>query len=129
MKQVTFMEKYPVFVAEIGKDETTHGDVDAIVAYLKDCIAGHGKAVFISAFDHYEHTRSLGGEIGAGILAAKNVIFCFGFALPNATVMGVRPRSIGVCDMGDKFVVSFLEAPVKPANDSMEAWVKAIRNR
>jgi len=31
--------------------------------------------------------------------------------------------------MGDKFVVSFLEAPMKPANEAMEAWVKGLRDQ
>jgi hypothetical protein len=44
-------------------------------------------------------------------------------------VLAVRPRSIGVADMGDKFVVSFMEAPMKPANDAMEMWVKGLRNQ
>ncbi|WP_414718902.1 DUF6858 family protein [Sulfuricella sp.] len=41
----------------------------------------------------------------------------------------MRPRSIGVADLADRFVVSFLEAPMKPANESMKAWVKGLRNR
>ena len=39
----------------------------------------------------------------------------------------MRPRSIGVADIGTKFGVSFLEAPMKPANDTMVSWVKGLR--
>ena len=42
--------------------------------------------------------------------------------------MAVRPRSIGIADMGDRFVVSFMDAPMKPANDAMQAWTLALRN-
>jgi hypothetical protein len=42
-------------------------------------------------------------------------------------VLAVRPRAIGVADMGDRFVLSFMEAPMQPANEAMEAWVKGLR--
>ena len=127
MKQTLLQEKYPIFVAEIGKDETDCQTVEAVADYLKARIAEKEKVVFIGVFDHYAHTRGLGGEIAPGIVGALDVIFCFGFALPNPQVLAVRPRSIGVADLGDKFVISFLEAPMKPANDAMEAWVLGLR--
>ena len=40
--------------------------------------------------------------------------------------LAVRPRSIGVAEMADSFVVSFLEAPNPEANAAMESWVKGI---
>jgi hypothetical protein len=127
MKQTLLQEKYPVFVAEIDKNETDCKAVEDVVSYLKAKIAEQEKVKFIGVFDHYAHTKGIGGEINPDIKAAVDVIFCFGFALPNPQVLAVRPRSIGVADMGDKFVVSFLEAPMKPANDAMEAWVKGLR--
>jgi hypothetical protein len=127
MKQTLLQEKYPVFVAEIDKGETACKNVDEIVAYLKDKIAGNPKVQFIGVFDHYVHTTRIQGEINPAIKAAVDVIFCFGIALPNPQVLAVRPRSIGIADMGDKFIVSFMEAPMKPANDAMEAWVKGLR--
>jgi hypothetical protein len=127
MKQTLLQEKYPVFVAEISKDETACKTVEDIVVYLKAKIAEKEKVQFIGVFDHYAHTKNIGGEIAADIVGAVDVIFCFGFALPNPQVLAVRPRSIGVADMGDKFVISFLEAPMKPANEAMEAWVKGLR--
>lgn len=129
MKQTLLQEKYPLFVAEIDKNETTCARVEDIVDHLKARIAEKDKVVFIGVFDHYAHTKNIGGEINPDIQAAVDVIFCFGFALPNPQVLAVRPRSIGVADMGDRFVVSFLEAPMKPANDAMEAWVKGLRNK
>lgn len=127
MKHTLLQEKYPVYVAEIGKDETRCQNVDEVVAYLKDRIAENPRVKFIGVFDHYQHTKNLGGEIHPDIKAAVDVIFCFGFMLPNPQVLAVRPRAIGVADMGDKFVLSFMEAPMQPANEAMEAWVKGLR--
>jgi hypothetical protein len=129
MKQTLLQEKYPVFVAEIDKTETSCNNVDEVVAYLKAKIAEMTKVQFIGVFDHYAHTKNIGGEIAEGIVGAVDVIFCFGFALPNPQVLAVRPRSIGIADMGSKFVVSFLEAPMAPANLAMETWVKGLRNK
>ena len=129
MKQITVLEKYPVFTLEVGKNETSYKNVDAILAYLKEKIDTHPVAVYIGEFDHYAHTNSLAeGEIAEDIKDAKNIICCFGKKLPKPVVLAVRPRSIGVADMGDGFVVSFLEAPNPEANSAMEDWVKGIVN-
>lgn len=129
MKQTLLQEKYPVLVSEIDKNETACRNIDDIVSYLQAKIADNPKVQFIGVFDHFAHTTKIGGEIAAPIQAAVDVIFCFGFALPNPQVLAVRPRSIGIADLGDKFVVSFMEAPMKPANEAMEAWVKGLRQQ
>lgn len=130
MKQTLFQEKYPVFTLELGKDETTGTSVDAIIDYLKARIAEHPAAVYIGVFDHYAHTKSLpGGEIAPELLDAKNLIFCFGTKLPNPGVLAVRPRSIGIAELADKFIITFMEAPMPHANQAMEAWVKALKNK
>ena len=128
MKQTLLQEKYPIFVAEIGKAETTYQTVDALVDYYKDKIAENPKVQFIGVFDHYAHTTKIGGPIVEGMTAAGDIIFCFGLAIPNPQMLAVRPRSIGIADMGDKFVISFMEAPMQPANQAMEAWTLALRN-
>jgi len=129
MKQSIVMEKYPVFELDIKKSETTFKTVDEIIAYLKEKIDNHPVAVYIATFDHYSHTKSLAdGEISSDILDAKNIVCCFGKKLPKANMLAVRPRSIGVAELSDEFVVSFLEAPNPIANDAMESWVKGIVN-
>ena len=129
MKQITVMEKYPVFTIEIAKNETTYKHVDEVIEYLKTQIEAHPIAVFIGVFDHYSHTSSLEvGEIAEDIKDAKNLICCFGKVLPKPEVLAVRPRSIGVAEMDESFVVSFLEAPNPDANAAMEKWVKSIAN-
>jgi F420-0:gamma-glutamyl ligase len=130
MKQITVLEKYPVFTLEVTKEETSYQSVDEILAHLKVKIEEHPIATYIGEFDHYAHTTSLAeGEIADEILAAKNIICCFGKKLPKAVVLAVRPRSIGVAELEDRYIVSFLEAPNPDANNAMENWVKEIANK
>jgi len=130
MKQKIMQEKYPVFVLEMMKDETDLTTVKEIIDQLKANIEADPNARFIATFDHYGHTSSLEvGEIAEGILDAWNIVFCFGIAIPNPEVLAVRPRSIGVVEMTDRFVVSFLEAPMPVANTTMEKWVRALRRQ
>lgn len=129
MNKSILQDKYPVFTLELPKMETSFKTVDEIIAHFKTQIDAHKAARFIAVFDHYAHTSALeDGEIGEGILDAKNIVFCFGIALPTAAVMAVRPRSIGVTEMADTFVINFLEAPMPVANTAMEDWASALRN-
>ncbi len=127
MKQITVMEKYPVYTLRVEKSETDCQTIDAIFDYLKQQIEAHPIATYIGEFDHYAHTTSLeAGEVSEEIKAAKNLVCCFGKVLPKPEVMAVRPRSIGVAELEDAFVISFLEAPNPDANKAMETWAKGI---
>jgi len=127
VKQITVMEKYPVFTIEINKNETTYNSVDEILNYFKSCIEAHPIATYIGEFDHYTHTKNLeAGEISDEIKDAKNIICCFGKMLPKPEVLAVRPRAIGVAEITESFVISFLEAPNPDANAAMESWAKGI---
>ncbi len=126
MKKTIFMDKYPVFSLEIQKDETGLKSLDEIVEYYKNKIDKHPIAAFISIFDHYSHTKALDGEINPEIKNAKNVVFCFGAALPSTKILAVRPRSIGISELEDSFVIDFIEAPNEKLHDVMEQWSKDI---
>ncbi len=115
-------------MVDIAKSETRYDSVAAIADYFKDCIANTPRVSYIGTFDHYAHTQAIGGEIAPDIRAATNVLFCFGHALPNPQVLAVRPRSIGIADLGSHFVITFMDAPMKPANDAMQAWALALKN-
>lgn len=129
MKQSLFQEKYPLFTLEVDKNETSHQSVDAIIDYLKSKVEENSNTVFIAVFDHYSHTSSLpDGEISPDIKDAKNLVFCFGIKLPGPQVMAVRPRSIGVTELEDKFIINFMEAPMPIANTTMEQWAKSIKD-
>ena len=127
MKQITVMEKYPVFTIEIEKNETSYSTIDEMFAFIREQIAAHPVATYIGEFDHYAHTTSLAeGKMDEEILAAKNLICCFGKVLPKPEVLAVRPRSIGIAEKAESFVISFMEAPNAGANKDMEKWVKAL---
>jgi len=131
LKEILLQETFPVYCLEFGHGETDYSSVDEIVGYFKQRIEAHRCARFIAEFDHYEHTRSLSeGWIDKDIQAARNIIFCFGITLPDPHVLAVRPRSIGVAETTEGFLVTFLETPMPVANTAMEGWVKGLlRNR
>jgi len=57
------------------------------------------------------------------IIAGKILLFCFGQSIPKPQAMAVRPRNIAIAEFEDKFVVSFLEAPVEKANTKKIDWI------
>lgn len=130
MKKTIFMEKYPVFSLEIQKAETTYNSVDTIIEKLKELIEAHPVAVYITTFDHYAHTSSMqDGVINPDIKDAKNLIFCFGKQLPSTTMLAVRPRSIGVSELENSFMLEFLEVPNEQMHVITENWVTSIANK
>ena len=126
MTQTNFMDKYPVHSLKIPKDKTNLNNIDEILSYFKNKIIQHPIATFISIFNHYEHTQSIKGEINPEILDAKNILFCFGSAIPNSKILAVRPRSIGVAEYDDFFMIEFMEAPKKEIQELLVIWSKEI---
>lgn len=123
-------ESYPMLVYELRKDETRLSSVDQIIAFLRGCIEEHRWSLAIAEFDHYAHTRSLdAGQVDGEILAAKNIIFCFGLTLADPGALGLRPRSIGVCELLDRFVLSYMQAPMPVANTVIRDWLESLRRR
>ena len=129
MKKTIFMDKYPVFTLEVDKNETTFTNVSEILDYYKDLVDGHKLAAYIATFDHFTHTTKLGGEIIPEILDAKNIVFCFGAAIPNTKILAARPRSVGVAELKDSFVIEFIEAPNEQLHNVMEKWANSIVNK
>lgn len=121
------MEKYPVYTLELEKNEIAQKDVDSIIEYFQNKIEAHPIARFIAIFDHYSHTQALGGEINAQIKDAKNIVFCFGAAIPNTKILAVRPRSIAVAELENSFIIEFMEAPVDKLQEVMEEWAKDLK--
>jgi len=127
MIQSIFKEKYPIYSYIIKKSDTNKKSVDEIIAYFKEKVDNHPVATYIATFDHFTHTSSLKEHvINPDILDLKNIIFCFGAEIPTSKVAAVRPRSIGVCEMKETFVIDFMEAPNDKANSFMENWAKNI---
>ncbi len=129
MTKILFNETYPIFTLTLHKEQTPYNSVDALLDALQAHIDAHGIATYIGRFDHFSHTCSLAdAEISTTIQDAKNILFCFGKELPNPLILAVRPRSIGVADMGESFVLSFLEAPNPVANEAMQSWCTALQH-
>jgi hypothetical protein len=128
MKEKIFKEKYPIFEIEFKKNELKYKNVDEIIVALKEKIDANPVIAFIAIFDHYKHTLSLqDGIINPNIKDAKNIIFCFGKEIPTPEIMAVRPRSIGVCEMQDSFVINFLEAPSETVNKTIKEFIKSLK--
>lgn len=129
MKQVLLKDKFPVYTLDILKSETTFNNTDEVIDYLKSKIEEHPTARFIAVFDHYGHVKALEkAEIDENIVDSKNILFCMSGAIPNAMIAAVRPRSIAVNELIDKFVVNFMEAPMEAPTNTMVEWVSSIKN-
>lgn len=129
MQQLQFQDKYPIRQTRIEKSQTSAANAVAVIDRLKQQVDADSRTAFIGLFDHMGHTRNLNGEIAADIIDARHIVFCFGIKLPNAEVMAVRPRSIGVTEYADHFVINFLEPPMPMATEAMEGWVAALRDQ
>ncbi len=127
MKKTVFMDKYPVYSIEFLKSEMRLSSTKEVVEYFKEKISNHPVAEFIALFDHYAHTKKLGGPVMDGLLDAQNVVFCFGQAIPATKILAVRPRSIGICEFEDKIVIDFMEPPKEELNKVMEEWTKGLK--
>jgi len=126
MQKSIFMDKYPIYSLTINKSETKMTNVPQIIEHFKGKIEAHPIATLIAVFDNYAYTKAQNGEIMEGLKDAQSVIFCFGPAIPNTKILAVRPRSIGVCELEDAFVIEFIEPPKEEIYNIMESWVKEI---
>jgi len=128
MKSLLLKDQYPVKVLELPKSEAKFQSVDEVLSDLKNKIENHPVAVYIATFDHFSHTKSIPEhKMAEDIKDVKNIIFCFGKELPKSAMASVRPRSIAVADEGEKFVISFMDAPNDAAQDSMISWVEDLK--
>jgi len=123
MQKINLMDKYPVYTKEILKSKTKFKNVDDFIEALKEKIEQDPIATFIWVFDHFQHTSNIKGEIMEGMISGKILLFCFGQNIPKPQAMAVRPRNIAIAEFNDKFVVSFLEAPVEKANTKKINWI------
>ncbi|MCK9491708.1 MAG: hypothetical protein M0Q24_06430 [Sulfurimonas sp.] len=127
MTKTLLMDKYPIYSLELKKNEIKQKSVDEIIKYFVQMIEQHPIATNIAVFDHFTHTKSIGGEIDESILDAQNVIFCFGAAIANSKILAVRPRSIGIVEFKDSFALEFMEAPNPKLQETMLEWVMKLK--
>ena len=127
MKKQLLQNKYPVYSFEIEKDKCLEKNTKNILQFFKEKINQHPVAKFIAIFDHFSHTKGLkNGEISTDIKNAQIIIFCFGKKLENSLQLAVRPRAIGVAELKEKYIISFLEAPNPAFNKIIKDWIKSL---
>ena len=130
MQELLFKNEYPIFSMTLKKNETSCTSVQAILDNLQAKIEAHPVATYVGLFNHYKHTSCLeGGKVSTDIIDAQNILFCFGKELLVPEILAVRPRSIGIAERNNDFVLSFLKAPNPVANEAMVKWVEALKNR
>jgi hypothetical protein len=127
MKQTPFEDRCPIFRLELARDECHFNSAQEILNHLKERVDEHKMARYIAEFDHFSHTKGLlEGEVNEEMLDARHIIFCFGNTLNDIDALAVRPRSIGIAEMRDRFQLTFLEAPQAMGSETMEQWIKAL---
>jgi len=99
-----------------------------VVARLCANVEASSGASLIGVFDHQAHVAAhLEGKVAPEIKDSKHVLCCLSNAIPNPLIAAVRPRAISVVELEDKFVISFLEAPVDGPNQVMASWIEGLR--
>jgi len=125
MKQSLSHETYPLYTLEVDKENCDCKNTNEIILRLKESIEAHELASFIDVFDHLQQARlTPAAQINDNILDAKSILFCFGLTLPTPQITATNPRSIGVVELDDEFVITFLETPMPLANTTMEKWAQ-----
>jgi hypothetical protein len=130
MKHNLLEDKFTIFKLEIDKSETRFKTAQERVNNFKRLIDEHKLTCFIGEFDHCSHTKGLdNSEIKDEIVNERNVVFCFGTKLPAPEVLAVRSGSIGTEATETGFTISFVEAPMVTANETIESWIRNVANR
>ena len=128
MKKTILLDTHPMYSCKILKNRTTRKNIDDIIEHFKLKIEENPEAGFITVFDHYKHTQSLGGEILENICDAKNLIFCFGHTINDIEILAFRPKSIAICETNDSFILEFLETPRPEVNAWMQSWIEELKS-
>ena len=129
MQTKSFKDEYPIYTMTLKKSETSMPNIQAILTHYETKIKEHPVATYIGIFDHYKHTTSLKeGVVSPHILDAQEVLCCFGKDLNNPEVLAVRPRAIGIAELQDEYVISFLKAPNPAAQEAMVSWTTSLKD-
>lgn len=127
MQLLTVEGRYPVWFEEIAKADTCWRDVDEIAALLQGCIHRQPGFVFIGLIDHYALNIRLGEALPVPLQDAKVVLFFPDTRQLTPALLAYYPTAIGVADMGNRFVISFLNISTVSPTESLIEWVESIR--
>jgi len=118
---------YPIFYINIKKNNCKFIKIENISNFLKEEISKHPIASFIACFDHCNHTNNIEEkEMSQDIIGAKIISFCFGKKLTDPLQLSIRPRSIGIAETKENFIISCLESPNSQTNEIMQKWIKSL---
>lgn len=125
MKESLSHETYPLYTIEVDKPACSCNSIEEIVERLKKSIELHDRASYIDMFDHLKPDCSASHPaVDEDIVHAKSILFCFALALPSPKTTATNPRSMGIVELKDGFVITFLETPMPLANTTMEKWAR-----
>jgi hypothetical protein len=127
MKRSILLDIHPMYSVEFLKNEMKYTTIEEIVEHFKKEIEENPEGGFITLFDHYAHTKKMGGEILDTIVNAQNLLFCFGHTIKNIEILAFRPKSIAICELKDSFVFEFLETPRPEVNQWITSWIEALK--
>lgn len=129
MQQALLREDDPVCTIELEKSKMRHANMDALLAALKARVDAHPTAAYIATVDQESNLDARARQNAAvDYVASKLMVFSFEVDMPNPGVLVVRPRTVGVTEFADRFVINFIVVPTSMANDPMEDWVHALRD-
>ena len=129
MKKIILNDKYPIFITEILKKQTSFNTAEEILEFFKRKIKKHPFCSYIGDFNHLIHTKSINGEIDPEMTNCILVTFCIGKKLLSAEITAVKPRTIGINEYKDKFKIAFLEAPASFPNETMIKWINELKTK
>ena len=129
MQRITVEGGYPVWIEEIAKADTPWRDVDEIIAALRERIQRHAGFAYIGVLDHYGLILRLGETHPAEMRDAKAILFCPGAKRLNPVLPALCPGAISVADMGNRFVIFFLDAPAFLPAQTLARWVADLRGK
>ncbi len=128
MKRSILLDIHPMYSVEFLKSEMKYSNIDEIIEHFKRKIKENPEGSFITVFDHYAHTKKMGGEILDTIVNAQNLLFCFGHTIKSVEILAFRPKSIVICELKDSFVFEFLETPRPEVNQWMQSWIEDLKH-
>jgi len=126
MKRSMLLDTHPMYSIKFLKKEMKYSNIDEVIEHFKRKIEENPEGGLITVFDHYAHTKKIGGEVLDTIVNARNILFCFGHTITNIDILAFRPKSIAICELEDSFVFEFLETPRPEVNQWMQSWIKDL---
>ncbi len=126
MQKIVFKDRYTIWKCEIEKNKIIYSDIEEIISYFKHKIKTHPFAKYLFLFDHYKHIKSINGKILPDVIDMKNIVFCYGPDILDIEIAALRPRSIGICELKDSYIIEFMQAPSDKAHESMVEWTKEL---